>query len=139
MRMRGYNLIAVYNRIGDQVLMCRRSKPPYQGLLNFVGGKIEPEEDGLTAAYRELWEETGIGTDMIRLRHVMDLTYYTEEQYMEVYTGKLQTEAILREEKNKLLWIDRKEDFFNMTVFAGQGNLGHILEIIDESENRSAQ
>ena len=57
--MRGLNLIALFNKKGDRVLMCTRKKDPYKGLINFPGGKIELGEDGLTAAYRELEEETG--------------------------------------------------------------------------------
>ena len=52
--MQGYNLIAVLSPDGERMLMCRRSKDPYQGLLNLVGGKIEPGESEKGAAYREL-------------------------------------------------------------------------------------
>ncbi|MBQ7050022.1 MAG: NUDIX domain-containing protein, partial [Firmicutes bacterium] len=58
--MKGYNIIAVFNETADQWLMCRRKKNPFKGLSNLVGGKIEEGEDGMTAAYRELQEETGI-------------------------------------------------------------------------------
>ena len=61
--MQGLNVIWVFNPTGEQVLMCKRHKEPYKGLYNLVGGKIEPNEDGLVAAYRELAEETGI-TDL---------------------------------------------------------------------------
>ena len=37
-----YNLIVVFDREQQHVLMCRRSKEPYQGTFNFVGGKIVP-------------------------------------------------------------------------------------------------
>ncbi len=70
--MQGYNLIAVFSPDGEKVLMCRRIKDPYNGLMNFVGGKIEPGEDGETAAYRELFEETGISRRDIKLIHLMD-------------------------------------------------------------------
>ena len=66
------NIIAVFDKEKEKVLVCRRRKNPYKGLLNFVGGKIEKEEDGLTAAYRELWEETGITDADIELTHLMD-------------------------------------------------------------------
>lgn len=56
--MQGYNAIAVFNETSDKLLMCRRKKDPYKGLSNFVGGKIELNEDSLMAAYRELEEET---------------------------------------------------------------------------------
>ena len=39
--MQGYNLIAVFNKAADRLLMCRRKKEPYKGLSNFVGGKIK--------------------------------------------------------------------------------------------------
>ena len=58
--MQGYNLIAVLSPDGSHMLMCRRRKAPYQGLLNLVGGKIEPGESDGDAAYRELQEETAI-------------------------------------------------------------------------------
>ena len=51
--MRGYNVIVVYNENADKILMCKRKKDPYKGLANFVGGKIEKNENGLDAAYRE--------------------------------------------------------------------------------------
>lgn len=54
--MQGYNIIVVFDERRERVLLCRRRKEPYKGLLNFVGGKIEPGEEGLAAAYRgSLW------------------------------------------------------------------------------------
>lgn len=34
--------------------MCKRTKEPYKGMFNLVGGKIDKENDGLNEAYREL-------------------------------------------------------------------------------------
>ena len=87
--MRGYNVIVVYNENADKILMCKRKKDPYKGLANFVGGKIEKNENGLDAAYRELEEETTITKDDIMLLHIMDFKYYIENYYLEVYVGKL--------------------------------------------------
>ncbi len=36
--MQGYNVIAVFTPDKSQMLMCRRVKAPYKGLINFVGG-----------------------------------------------------------------------------------------------------
>ena len=49
--MKKYNLIAVFNKTADQWLMCKRKKPPYKGLANLVGGKVELGESGIDAAY----------------------------------------------------------------------------------------
>ncbi len=129
--MQGYNLIAVLTPDGRYMLMCRRRKDPYQGLLNLVGGKIEPGESDMAAAYRELEEETAITPDDIRLLHLMDFTYPLDECYVQVYAGVLLQAVELREEVNALLWVPMEdEDFFSMSRYAGEGNIGHIVEHI---------
>ena len=128
--MRGYNVVAVFSPDRKTMLMCRRAKDPYKGLFNMVGGKIERGEDGYTAAYRELFEETGITQDDIRLVHLMDFSYPLCDEYVEVYVGGLNREITLREEKNPLLWISTDKNFFDMREFAGEGNIGHIMEHI---------
>ena len=128
-------IIAVFDKEKEKVLVCRRRKNPYKGLLNFVGGKIEKEEDGLTAAYRELWEETGITDADIELTHLMDFNYLVFDNWLEVYFGRLNKDFTVRGEENELLWIDISSDFFDVTQFAGRGNMGHIMELIKEYES----
>ena len=60
MGFRYCNCIVVFDKNKEKLLFCKRAKNPYKGLLNFVGGKVEPEENSENAAYRELFEETGI-------------------------------------------------------------------------------
>ena len=128
--MRGYNVVAVFSPDRRAMLMCKRAKDPYKGLYNMVGGKIESGEDGYAAAYRELFEETGITREDIRLTHLMDFSYPLCDEYVEVYVGGLNREVTLCEEKNPLLWISADRNFFDMSEFAGEGNIGHIMEHI---------
>lgn len=128
--MKRYNIIAVFDKNADRLLFCRRRRAPYRGLLNFVGGKIEPGEDGLAAAYRELREETSITPDDITLVHFMDFTYYMEDSYMEVYVGKLNKSVSISGEENELCWSDQNHNFFDSSQYAGRGNIGHILNMI---------
>lgn len=125
--MQGYNVIAVFNEKSDRVLMCRRRKNPYKGLSNFVGGKIEPDEDGFDAAYRELEEETAITKDDIVLSHLMDFTYHFENCYLEIYVGKLNKAVDIKGDENELYWSTLENDFFDVTKYAGEGNIGHIM------------
>ena len=37
--MKKYNVILVYNQTEDKILMCKRTKEPYKGKYNLVGGK----------------------------------------------------------------------------------------------------
>ena len=125
--MQGYNAIVVFNEKCDKVLMCKRSKNPYKGLSNFVGGKIEENEDGLDAAYRELEEETTITKNDIVLSHLMDFTYYFENCYLEVYVGKLNKLINVSGDENELYWSALNHNFFDVTQYAGIGNIGHIM------------
>lgn len=125
--MKSYNLVVVFNQAGDRLLLCKRKKEPYLGLSNFVGGKIEPGEDSLSAAYRELWEETGITKADIRLTHLMDLNYYVTECLLEVYVGRLNKELTVFGDENELYWSDLDHNFFDTGAYAGYGNMGHIL------------
>lgn len=133
--MRNYNVIAVIDAVGENALVCLRRKPPYQGLYNFVGGKIEPGEDGFDAAYRELQEETGISRNDIALVHLMTMEYPIEGNRMEVYGGRLKGEVTLIDEVNKLFWLPLTEDFTDTTRFAGVGNLNHILSYLKKYTN----
>jgi len=126
------NIIWVFNPSADKVLMCKRQKDPYKGLYNLVGGKIEQDEDGLAAAYRELQEETGISD--IKLIHLMDMTYYpylsSFHGKLEVYVGRINHDIPVCGDEKELIWIDVNENFFDMTRFAGEGNIGHIYATI---------
>ena len=123
------NCIVVFNRGKDSALFCKRKKEPYAGLLNFVGGKVEVGETSEDAAYRELWEETGIGRQQLCLYRLMDITYYYQEFVLEMYVGKLEENVTLREEKNPLLWIPLTENFADPKSFAGEQNIAHIINV----------
>ncbi|MGD9604671.1 MAG: NUDIX hydrolase [Bacilli bacterium] len=125
--MQGYNVIMVYSPNLDQLLFCKRTKNPYKGLYNLVGGKIEKNESSEEAAYRELFEETGITKSDIKLNHFFDITYYYQDCYVEIFVGKLNNEVQLIEEKNSLFWSDLNQNFFG-PMYAGEGNIGHMVE-----------
>ena len=128
--MQGYNLIVVFSADGEKMLMCERKKDPYKGLKNFVGGKIESGESGENAAYRELFEETGISRQDIGLVHLMDFTYPLDPCYVEVYAGQLKRDVQIKSEENPLFWSGLDCNFFDMREYAGEGNIGHIMEHI---------
>ena len=128
--MRKLNLIVVFNTNLDKVLFCIRAKEPYKGLYNFVGGKVEENESNDNAAYRELFEETGIASKDIKLDHFMDLNYFKYENNIQVYYGILEKNVKLVEEKNKLEWLPINDELLNIKKFAGNYNIAHIIEQI---------
>lgn len=128
--MKKMNVIVVFDNKLENTLMCKRTKEPYMGMYNLVGGKIEKENDGLNEAYRELEEETNIKKKDIDLIHFMNLTYTKWNKELEVYYGILKNEVELIEEVNKLEWVSVNDNFFDMNRYAGEGNIGHIIEEI---------
>ena len=128
--MRKFNLIVVFNEDLTKTLFCIRAKEPYRGLYNFVGGKVEDNETNDEAAYRELFEETGISNKDIELDHFMDLNYFKYENNLQVYYGILKHEVTLVEEKNKLEWVTINDELLDNSKFAGNYNIPHIIRQI---------
>lgn len=129
--MKKLNVIIVFNKENDKILMCKRTKEPYKGKLNLVGGKVEKDEDELYAAYRELEEETGITKNDIILTNLMNFEYKMSDMELEVYAGKLNKDVKLVEEINKLVWVDKNDNFFDVEKYAGEGNIGHMLKQVE--------
>ena len=114
--MKKMNVIVIFDKNLNKTLMCKRTKEPYMGMYNLVGGKIEKDNDGLNEAYRELEEETNIKREDIDLIHFMNLIYVKWDKELEVYYGKLNKEVELVEEVNKLEWINIDDNFFDMNA-----------------------
>ena len=129
--MKKLNIIEVYNKDKSKILMCERKKEPYKGKINLVGGKVEKDETEISAAYRELEEETGITSKDIHLTYVMNFQYKILDIELEVFTGILKKDVNLIEEVNKLLWINKNENFYDLEKFAGEGNIWHIIKHIE--------
>ena len=128
--MRKLNLVVVFDSDLNKVLFCIRAKEPYKGLYNFVGGKVENGETNDEAAYRELFEETGITSKDVVLDHFMDLNYFKYENNIQVYYGILKHEVTLVEEKNKLEWVNIDDKLLDNSKFAGNYNIPHIIRQI---------
>lgn len=135
--MKKMNMIVVFDKDKKHTLMCKRTKEPYMGMYNLVGGKIEKENDRLNEAYRELFEETNIKKEDIELVHFMNFTYVTWGKELEVYYGVLNKDVTLIEEVNELIWVPVSDDFFDMNKYAGEGNIGHIIKEIQVEMEKS--
>ena len=65
------------------------------------------------------------------LTHMMDFTYYNQDCYVEIYAGVLKAEVELKPEKHPLHWLTLDEDFFDLERFAGEGNIGHMVQQVE--------
>lgn len=94
----------------NKVLMCYHEK---QHAYNFIGGKSEVGETELDTSYRELYEETGISNDginllFVRQEHITAASNYYKKHAWTLYVtaGVLKQDIELKEEANKLEWVD---------------------------------
>ncbi len=136
MKKYAYNLCLVLNQDESKILMGYRSKDPYKGLYNLLGGKIEEGEDSLISAYRELEEESGITKEDISLIPFMDYVWHPLDMEMKVFIGKVNKDVKLVKEIHDLYWLDTNENFYDMKKFAGEGNIGHMVEIYRQTRER---
>lgn len=66
----------------------------------------------------------------------MHFDYCLQDCLLEVYVGKLKHEVTLVEEVHPLFWSDLSHGFFDSTIYAGEGNIGHLLfqaDLVKES------
>ena len=45
--MKKMNVIVIFDKNLEKILMCKRTKEPYMGMYNLVGGRIEKVYDNL--------------------------------------------------------------------------------------------
>lgn len=66
----------------------------------------------------------------------MNFQYKMSDIELEVYVGKLNKNVKLIEEVNKLYWMSKEENFFDLDRFAGEGNIGHMVQQVEIYKNK---
>lgn len=66
----------------------------------------------------------------------MDFKYYLKDCYLEVYVGRLKREVSVSRDENILYWSDLNNNFFDMSLYGGEGSIGHIIEQINYVKER---
>ena len=123
------NLIPIFDRNFKNILMCKRINPPFKNMYNLIGGKVEESESIKSSVYREMLEEISLTCDDVILHPIMDITYYQDKQQIYVYSGILNKNYIPHANyEQPLYWIGLQSNFNDLDIFAGNGNLYHILK-----------
>lgn len=97
---------------GDRVLLMKGapSKRLWANLYNGIGGHVEPGEDALSAARRELYEETGLTVSSLRL---VGTIFIDAAQpvgiLLLVYRGEYEGGALVTSNEGELVWVDQAQ------------------------------
>lgn len=70
-----YTYTLVFIQIESQMIMLNRSKSPWMGMWNGLGGKIHQDETPLASIQREIKEELGLEVDMNLIQDRGTLTW----------------------------------------------------------------
>jgi ADP-ribose pyrophosphatase len=65
--------VSIIPVIDDQIVIIHEEQPGREANIGFPGGHIDPGEDPLTAARRELYEETGMTFKDLKLVAIEDI------------------------------------------------------------------
>lgn len=127
----------------EQALLVRKARTDFEGRLNGVGGRVEPEEDPYDGALREIYEETGLSPQdleslgLVRLAKLGELLVPEDCKThdgacrLHYYAGAVKDAALgcIRPAEEALEWtpVDRiigsRPD---STEFAGNGDLAYF-------------
>jgi 8-oxo-dGTP diphosphatase len=97
---------------GGQILLLKGApgKRLWAGLYNGIGGHVEQGEDVLTAAYRELKEETGLDSSNLLLCGVVTIdTQINPGVCVYVIKGEFASGQLIASREGSLEWVQMSE------------------------------
>ncbi|TDF93042.1 NUDIX hydrolase [Paenibacillus piri] len=133
-------LVASVSIVRDnKVLIIKENKPSIRNKWNFPGGRIEPGEDILDAAHREVKEETGYDVKLTGTTGIYNFISDTNNQVImfhftgEIIGGSLQLDDI---EINEYKWIMASDLLIpNLYEIRGADVIKQIVENLINGKN----
>ncbi len=107
-------VVDVIVEVNNKVLLIKRAKQPFKGMLALPGGHVEQDETVAQAALRELKEETGIKAKLLNILGVYSaLNRDPRGRYVSVvFIARPLTKiskAKAATDASKLVWLPLKE------------------------------
>lgn len=133
--MKEFVLALVFDENYENLLLMRRKKEPYTGLLNGIGGKIDNGETPHEAVKREFYEETNF--DEIDLDLLVTMVF--ENEHLHVFSGSMPLQDIIIKENHEGVydWYEIDDSFFDCmnNDLAGGGNLPYFIRFAIDTKN----
>lgn len=123
----------VFLRRNDRLLLIRRSphKRYAPGLLHPVGGMVEPHEDPITAAHREVLEETGLTITNLGLEAILyDIRPVRDEEcdwLVYHFSADLGSGEPRESDEGDLVWVSREQFLMEPKHASLQGSVARLI------------
>lgn len=130
-----YTLVILFSHDLRTVLLLRRNKAPYAGLLNGIGGKLQGIEMPYVGALRELEEETGITREHLdHFTHHVTMMYHKTNNSIAVFFARLAEDGPMFDKlhgkntnEGTLLWCTVEYTQHAVSDLAGDGNVTYLV------------
>ena len=130
--MKEFVIGIVFNHDSSELLLMRRKKDPYNGLINGIGGKVDQGESVSSAMDREFNEETGYTTkDILHKEFMMTISFPSEILHAYYIKLKEPKEIIVTENhEGTYHWTPISKSLLdcNNTDLAGEGSLSYFIK-----------
>ena len=137
-----YSVILLFSENGSKILLQKKDRTDFKGMLNGVGGKVEDGEKPLDGALRELMEETTLKKDdllsfqwigRLTLPIQCDRTHADKNPDLWFYAGVVKDGVKVERNDNEtedVNWypLDKNVPITNK-LLAGDGNLTYFIGI----------
>ena len=142
------NMCKIVNPNNDKVLVQERIKS-WQGIA-FPGGKIEEGESIVESTKREVFEETGLIINKMKICGIKDWYYYDEKvRYLIFLFVTNDYEGTLKEEtdEGRVYWISQDElkkedmanDFDKLLAVFDDNNLNEMIYIDTKTDDEKSR
>lgn len=133
-----YTVNLLFDQTLQSILLLKKSKSEFKGMLNGVGGKIEDQEEPSRSAAREIKEETNLDIDPENLKWVGTLSLPhdcgnggDEVCTLFFFTAIVENPALAKQMGDEpIMWLDVDNIANPRTTFpplAGEGNLKYFI------------
>jgi 8-oxo-dGTP diphosphatase len=99
----------IYNEENKFLMALKKAGKNLAGYWEFPGGKIEEEEDGLTAIAREIKEELNL--ELKDIHYLFEYQYQENDQTIEItfFRALIDGGKLVLTDHDEVVWIDEKE------------------------------
>lgn len=124
------NVCFLRDKAKNRLLLLHRSKDPMKNLSTGVGGKTDFHEDINDSCYREVYEETGIKVDSIKLKGILKTLVDggNSSWILFSYLADIDGQDIQECDEGELRWVALDQVYSHNLVGFIRRVLPHILD-----------